>query len=66
MGYGQEGAGQHQMSAPGGRAGHGADVPGAGVASAETGAEVGAAGAEAGAGAAGGIEALGPLALAAL
>ena len=76
MGYSSgQSAGQHQVQAPGGRAGHGADVPGsgmpgptdptdpAGAAGDAAPAEDAAGGAEA-AGAAAGLEELAPLALA--
>jgi translation initiation factor IF-2 len=76
-GYGgNESAGQHQVQAPGGRAGHGADVPGSGMPGPGDGTDLGGApgagggvpaggaagGAEA-AGAAAGLEELAPLAL---
>jgi len=71
MGYSDpagEGPGQHQVQAPGGRAGHGADVPGTGVPGPAEGiGEAGAGEAAAGgaeAGAAAGAEELAPLALA--
>jgi hypothetical protein len=71
-GYGDpagEGPGQHQVQAPGGRAPHGSDVPGTGVAAPAEGiarlalVEAAAGGAEA-AGAASGLAELAPLALA--
>ena len=68
-GYGgNEGPGMHTVSAPGGRAGHGADVPGSGVPGpaeviGEAGAGEAAAGGAEAAGAASGLAELTPLAL---